>query len=159
MQDSDIIAEIQSTPVRRLMAYGVLMALGLMIVWLSLTQPPPFLWQVFLIGVGGLCLYLAELLRRATRVAIRLTDAGVVDSTGRVIAAFDNIARVDRSPFAFKPSNGFVLHLKTRADRVWMPGLYWRYGRRVGVGGTIPSAAARFMADQISIEMSSRGNG
>ena len=62
-----------------------------------------------------------------------------------------NIASVDRGAFAFKPSNGFTVRLKSPAPRAWLPGLWWRLGRRVGVGGATPGKAARDMADVITI--------
>jgi hypothetical protein len=32
----------------------------------------------------------------------------------------------------------------------WVPGLWWRIGKRVGVGGVTPSQPARYMAEVMS---------
>ncbi len=153
----DIIASMAVSPARRLFAVGILWALAVMLVWMALLQPPSPLWQGLLVlcaagaGFGG------EALRRATRLSIILTEEGLMDSTGRPIAPLGAIRSVERGTFAFKPSNGFLLVLDRRiAPRVWAPGLWWRTGRRVGVGGTTSSHAARAMAEEIARRIAAR---
>ena len=54
-----------------------------------------------------------------------------------------NIARVERGLFAFKPSNGFLILLNNPMSRAWHPGLWWRFGRRIGIGGVTPQAEGK----------------
>ena len=75
------------------------------------------------------------------------------DSDGTVIARLDNIEKVDRSAFAMKPSNGFLIILKEPGPRVWRPGLWWRLGRRVAVGGVTNGAHTRPMADMMKLKL------
>ena len=63
---------------------------------------------------------------------------------------------VDRGLFAFKPSNGFVVVLSQGGWRGWAPGLWWRLGRRLGVGGVTSAAQAKAMAEILSIEIARR---
>jgi hypothetical protein len=63
---------------------------------------------------------------------------------------------VDRGTFAFKPSNGFLLRTETRQPRLWQPGLYWRTGRRIGVGGITRAAESKALADLIAIKLAER---
>lgn len=77
---------------------------------------------VFLLAVGAASLWAAENMRRATTLTIELTEEGLRDSSGEVLARLDDIAGIDRGVFAFKPSNGFLLSTKTPATRVWRPG-------------------------------------
>lgn len=99
--------------------------------------------------------------------ALFLTDAArlvfdgerLVDDTGAVICALEEIERVDRGFAFFKPSSGFVITLKAPGPRGWSPGLWWRLGRRVGVGGATPSRAGRHMADALNAALALRNAG
>ena len=78
---------------------------------------------------------------------------GLRDGNGRLLCRMDQIAGVDRGAFAFKPSNGFLVKLKEPMPRVWQPGLWWRLGRRIGVGGVTPAGQGKFMADMIALKL------
>ena len=149
--EDGIYALVQASPARRVFAYGVLFLLGALVVYVTLVQPPALHWMAFMLGFGFLMLWQAERLRRATMHVIELTDTELRDSSGRVLARIDEIHSVERGTFAFKPSNGFTLVLQTKKPRAWMPGLWWRYGRRVGVGGVTNAGQSKFMAERISM--------
>ncbi|MFV0473444.1 MAG: hypothetical protein ACK5MQ_04465 [Pikeienuella sp.] len=83
----------------------------------------------------------------------------LMDDAGELICALEEIERVDRGFAFFKPSAGFVMLLKAPRRRGWSPGLWWRFGRRVGVGGATPNRAARRMADAISGALAARNAG
>ncbi len=148
-----VIATLQATPLRRLFAYGAVFALGAMLILLAIMQPPALGWQIFLIVLGTGALVVAERLRRATLLGLELTETELRDTSGAVLARLDQVTSVDRGAFAFKPSNGFVLRLSAQPGRAWAPGLWWRYGPRVGVGGVTPSGPAKFMAEQIALRI------
>ncbi len=156
---TEVLASIGASTPRRWFATAVLWALALLLIWLALAQPPAPGWQVFLIVTGALAAWVAELLRRATLLRVELTAEGLRDSSGREIAAFSNIRSVERGVFAFKPSNGFLVVLKQRRPRVWAPGLWWRFGRRVGVGGVTASHQAKLMAEQIALRLAEAERG
>jgi hypothetical protein len=131
--------------------------LGGLLVYLALTQPPANpLWQVFLIGLGAGSLWLAWRMWRATGQAIELTETELRTSDGTRIAEVARIESLDRGVFAFKPSNGFLLRLEAEAPAAWAPGLWWRLGRRVGVGGMTPGPQTRAMAEVISAMIARR---
>jgi len=111
-----------------------------------------------LLAMGGLALWMADKMRRATAGAIELTATELRDSDGTVIARVEDIIGLDRGVFAFKPSNGFLLRTKpgTGGDRIWRPGLWWRIGRRIGVGGMTPGSQTKFMSEIISAMMAER---
>lgn len=79
------------------------------------------------------------------------------DDAGVEICAFDEIATVERGMALFKPSSGFVLTLREEKPRAWSPGLWWRIGKRVGVGGATPGRAGRDMADAIMGALAAAG--
>ena len=150
----DMVAQISPSPFRRVVAVGILLTLGGLLIYLALSRPPAALiWQAFLLVTGGLVLYLADQVRRATALTIELSEGRIVDSSGRELCRLDEIVSIDRGAFAFKPSNGFLIRLKSRKPRVWAPGLWWRTGRRVGVGGVTPASQAKFMSDMIAYRL------
>ena len=149
--EDGIYALVQASPARRIFAYGVLFLLGALVIYVTLVEPPALLWMVFMLGFGFVMLLQAERLRRATTHVIELTDTELRDSSGTVLARIDEIRSVVRGTFALKPSNGFTLVLHSKKPRAWMPGLWWRLGRRVGVGGVTNAGQAKFMAERISM--------
>jgi hypothetical protein len=157
VQDEEIIIALRPAPARRAIGAAIVAALGALLIWLALVAPPASaLWLVFLIGLGALALWGAWRMWLATGSAVELTEGGLRDSDGTLIAAFDEIEAIDRGMFAFKPSNGFLLRLGRPGPRAWRPGLWWRAGRRVGVGGLTPRGAGRAMADAIQIRLAAR---
>lgn len=155
--DSDgVYAKVWASPIRRGFACTVLYALAILLFYIVLARPPSALWVVFLLVFGGAVLFVAERMRRATRSEILLTADDVRDSDGRVLAEMANIVSVQRGAFALKPSNGFTLVLRDKADRAWVPGMWWRMGRRVGVGGVTGAGPAKFMAEQIALRLARR---
>lgn len=153
MQDQEPVATLSASLGRRYMAYGVIFVLGALLVFLALKQPPALGWQLFLIALGVTALIVAERLRRATQLGLVLTETELRDTSGHVLTRIDNIASIDRGAFAFKPSHGFVLRLHHREERAWAPGLWWRFSKRLGVGGVTPSGSAKFMAEQIALRI------
>lgn len=149
MQD-DIQATIQPSLFRRALAVGLTGVSGVLLIYLGLgEQTVGLVWKLLMVAGGAGVLFLADRLWRSTGRSIDLTEQGLVDSGGTVLCAFDNIAKVERSAFAFKPSNGLLIHLKTPVGRAWAPGLWWRFGRKIGIGGVTTSRQAKFMADMI----------
>lgn len=159
-ETDDVITELYASPTRRVLGVGMLLVLGGLLVYTGLAHPPAVLgWQVFLLGMGALSLWIAERMRQATTRGVQLTEAGLRGSDGEVIATMEDIHSVDRSIFVFKPSNGFVVRLKTSARARWMPGLWWRMGKRIGIGGVTPGGAGKIMADMLGAMLLKRDNG
>lgn len=105
-------------------------------------------------ALGALAVAKALMFNRATRVIF--DGARLADDTGVEICALDEIEKVERGFALFKPSSGFVLVLKAPRARGWAPGLWWRVGRRVGIGGATPSRAGRNMADAITAALAGK---
>lgn len=154
MSDEKQLATLQASAPRRLLAYGAVFVLGALLILLAFFQPPAFGWQIFLIAFGAGMLVVAERLRRATLLGLVLTETDLRDTSGTVLTRLENIQSVDSGTLAFKPSNGFVLRLRTSEASAWVPGMWWRFSKRIGVGGVTPSGPAKFMADQITQRIS-----
>ena len=82
---------------------------------------------------------------------LTLTKAGIEDQSGALLCPIEEIARVDRSAFAFRPSTGFLIRLKSPAQIGWHPGLWWRFGTRLGVGGLTSSSQSKAMASLLML--------
>ena len=154
--EGGILATVGASPARRIFAYGVIFGLGALLIYTTLVQPPALGWLIFMLAFGGSMIVLAEKLRRATTSLLYLTEEGLCDEHGKVLATFDQMVSISRGAFAMKPSNGFTLVLSERVPRAWAPGLWWRLGRRVGVGGVTSAGQTKFMAEQIAQRISAR---
>jgi hypothetical protein len=131
--------------------------LGAILLWIALAAPPAAPgWRIFLLAFGALGWFGAWRLWKATGPALVLTGDRLADSTGRTVARLDEIEGVERGMLAFKPSNGFLLRLSRPGTRHWSPGLWWRLGRRVGVGGVTGAGETRAMADLIALALAER---
>lgn len=150
----DELARIRTSPGRRVLGVGAMTFLGGMLVYMGAGTPGmDMLWRAALAVGGALSLFVAQVMWRCTAHDLILTTDALTDSDGTVLARMDEIARVDRGTFAAKPSNGFLLILKSRAPRAWRPGLWWRLGRRVAIGGVTAGSQTRPVADMIKIRL------
>jgi hypothetical protein len=158
MTDAPVLARLHASPVRRAVGLSMLVAIGAFLVWVAFARPPEApVWRLFLLLAGAGALWLAERMRRATRRRLELTREVLRDSSGRVLARVDEIRSIERGAFAFKPSGGFLLKLSRAPGAAWQPGLWWRLGRRVGVGGVTVGNEAKYMAEVIAAMLAERG--
>ena len=154
---SEILATVHASAPRRLFGVTLNIVLGLLLIYIALIKPPAHMgWQAFLVLLGVTVLWLGQKMWYATQRVIELTETELRDSSGEVIAYVDQIVSIDRGMLAFKPSNGFIFKVKTAQPRVWNPGLWWRFGRRVGVGGVTPGSSTKMMADIIAAKLAER---
>ncbi|SHJ39436.1 hypothetical protein SAMN05444000_10848 [Shimia gijangensis] len=153
----EILATVSASAPRRWLGVGVMALLGALLLYVAFAIPPgKFLWQAFLVVLGLAALALAEKTRRATERVIELTAEGLRDSAGEMVASIEQIDRIERGTFAMKPSNGFLVRLKTPRARRWLPGLWWATGRRVGIGGVTPGSQTKFMAQMLEAMLAER---
>ncbi len=105
---------------------------------------------------GALALWASVRVWKATERVLILHEDALVDSTGAVLARIDGIARIERGTFAMKPSNGFMIRLDQPGGLVFQPGLWWRLGRRVAVGGMTAGSQTKPVADMLSAAVAER---
>lgn len=152
----EVLAEVSASAPRRWLGIVMLAFMGGLLIYVAFSTPPALEWQLFLLGVGIAALLLAERMRRATSGVIELTETEIRTSEGETIVAVAEIEKVERGMFAFKPSNGFIIRTKSKGTRRWEPGLWWRIGRRVGVGGVTPGRQTKYMSEVIAALMVNR---
>ncbi len=153
---SDVITGIVPSAPRRAFGSGVLYALGGLLIYIALTQSPSAAYALLLIGLGGLSIYGGWKMWQVTGHLIELTEEELRLSDGTLICRTEDIAKVDRSFFAFKPSNGFLVTTKVAYPFRYVPGLWWCIGKRIGVGGVTSGAECKIMADTLAAMVATR---
>ena len=151
--ENGVLMRIEPSAGRVFAAVLVYFALGGLLVLVALSGTIGAGAAIALFLLGCLALFNGERFRRSSKRAIELTELDLRDSSGDILAKWSEIEKVDRGTFAIKPSNGFALILQSPAGRRWVPGLWWRIGRRVGVGGMLPARETRFMAEYLALEL------
>ncbi len=155
---SEPLVTLQISQFRRLFGVGMLGGLGIVLLYVAATSADR--GTVGLIGLlifGGLILWASFRMYNATAETLTLTREGIFSSTGQTICELENIASTDTGFFAFKPSNGFSILLKTPLKRGWCPGLWWRFGKRIGIGGVTSPGQGKAMSNMISMLLSPEG--
>lgn len=153
---SSPLARLRVRGARRVVAIVSLTILGGALLWLAAADGMGFGWRAVLVVFGGVGLWGAWSVQQATEHDILLTREGLFDDEGRQLAAMDDILAIDRGVFAFKPSSGFVVRLARPLPAAWAPGVWWRFGRRLGVGGSVPGHEARAMAEILELALADR---
>ena len=145
------LLKIGASPARRAFLLACFTILGVLFVWLGFaTGGAGFFLQALLLLLGAGVLAMLPRFYRSGRKTLSLTDQGLIDSDGTVICEITNISSVERGTFAFRPSNGFLVRLRDAGPFVWEPGMWWRIGKRLGVGGILNASQAKLMADMLS---------
>ncbi len=155
--DDEELARLSPSAFRYWLGVGMILALAALLVGLAFTSPMMSMAvRIGFLAFAGALGYMAARMHAAGRLGIVLTKASLKDTSGRELCKVSQIKSVDRGFVMFKPSNGFVIRLTEPLSRVWVPGLWWRFGTRIGAGGITSGAAAKSMADLITALMAER---
>ena len=156
----EVIAVIEASAPRRLLAVCMQVAMGGMLIYFALALPNAFGWRAFLLLFGIAWFVLAAKMNSAAKMRLELTETSLRDNAGEELASMDDVRSVSRGMFAFKPSNGFTLVLKdSKGPARWRPGLWWRFGSRVGIGGVTAGSQTKPAAQMIEAIVAQRYSG
>ena len=157
---SEILARLDPSLGRRWFGAITLTLIGILLLYISFFNPPQLLaWKILLPVIALGFLWQAQWNLRVTKTGLVLTREGLFDAQGNQICALYNMMEIDRGIFAFKPSNGFLIRLHEPEPSAWAPGLYWRLGRRLGIGEATRTEQARAMADLLDVLILERSMG
>lgn len=140
---------------RKLLVLAIV-AIGVTIFWVVIDGERSGAHTILLSLLSAGCLWVALAVYRAPGTAVILTEDGLFDDRGEMLCAFSDMERIDSGLLSFKPSKGFTVLLKTPAPRGWSPGLWWRLGRRCGVGGATPGRDGKAMAELLTNMLAKR---
>ena len=133
---SEVLVKLEVSQGRRLFGVIAIAGLGLILLYIAAAFPPSSILSLaFLVLIGGFFVWASYRLFRSSDNTILLTRETISTASGLVLCRLDQIAKVDRGFFAFKPSNGFLILLKEKGPRSWAPGMWWSFGKSIGLGG------------------------
>jgi len=148
--ETEVLLEIRPSLMRRWLALICLVGLAGLLLTLAIGEVPD-LWRLFFVLLSVGVLWAGNKLRISTLDGLVLTRERLATMSGRTLAEIENVEQVERGVFAFKPSNGFLIRLKNADGNGWSPGLWWKTGRRIGVGGTLSGGQSRSLADLMTM--------
>lgn len=156
MMGNDLLARLPVRGPRRVVAIASVGLLAAASVYLAISPGMPASARLFLFALGAIVGWGAWAIAKATEEDLLLTRAGLCTASGLMIAPMDNIVSVERGVFAVKPPSGFVIRLNSAMPLGWAPGVWWRIGRRIGIGGAVSGPDAKAMAEILELALADR---
>ncbi|MEL6549772.1 MAG: hypothetical protein AAFQ54_05930 [Pseudomonadota bacterium] len=153
---AEVLVELHPSPGRRIFSAMTMGMLAAILIYLSLLIAPDFLLSALFLLAGLATGWLAWWQFQSSATVIELTREVLATREGDVLARVQDIERVERGVFAMKPSQGFLLRLVDPQPRAYVPGVYWRIGRRLGIGGITNSGQAKAMAQTLEALIAER---
>ena len=154
---SEVLAEVRVHAARRWCVAALAAVCATLLIWNAIARVDFWYLQVVLSALGLLSACLCYHLSRTGGGAVLLTPEALVDDRGRVLVQIADLARVERGLFAFKPTNGFLLRTNSIGPSGWQFGVWWRLGRRIGIGGMTPAAETKAMALELEALIAKNG--
>ena len=96
-----------------------------------------------------LVLWFRRFLKRFSKVGFLINQSGLFNLDGSIICEIGDIEKIDVSPYTFKSANGFIVILKTKTSFKSIPGLYWRLGKRLSIGGLVSKTESKFLSQAL----------
>ncbi|RMF33239.1 MAG: hypothetical protein D6754_17250 [Alphaproteobacteria bacterium] len=152
-----VLARLAAAPVRRAVAAGAVILPGALLIFLALERIGRSVPAALLLaGLGVALVLLGRFVWQRSGGTLMLTREALIGPDGTPLCRIEDIAAVETGVLAFKPSGGFLLRLRQPMPFGWAPGLWWRVGRRLGVGGAVARHQAKAMAELITIILNER---
>lgn len=144
----DILIGIGGSLLRRVVGTGAIGLIGTSFLWHGYQQliATGEGLPLILLAVAGF--YGAQRFWRSSATGLVLTPTELRDTRGRQIVRVADIVAVNRDTFAMiKPTNGFVIAVRDKLPATISPGIWWRLGKRIGIGGLIGAGEGKAMAE------------
>ena len=93
-----------------------------------------------------LAFWFKNFLKKYSKVGFLINEQGLFNLDKSPICKMHEIDRVDASPYTFKSANGFIIILKTKNSFESVPGLYWKVGKRISIGGLVSKNESKFLS-------------
>ncbi|MDE0111848.1 MAG: hypothetical protein OXI87_06855 [Albidovulum sp.] len=152
----EVLCSLEPSPSRALIGAFMLVLLAGFLFYIGFGDTSTHLAsRVAIPALGIASLYSAFRIYSVSQDKILLTRDALRTRDGTLVANVGNIERVETGLLAMKPSNGFLVVLKEPMRRAWYPGLWWRFGKRIGIGGITSKHGGKVMAGAIASLMNS----
>lgn len=144
----EILIRVDASPLRRSIGAGALFLLCIVVLWHGYQK-----YSASGDGLGLILLALAGIygaLRFWQRSAIGLvlTPTELREAGGRRLVCVADIVAVERDAFGIiRPANGFVIVTRDSLPAAILPGIWWRFGKRIGVGGLTGAGEGKAMVE------------
>lgn len=144
----EVLIGLRASTGRRLIGIGALLLLCMIPLWHGYDNDIGTDKRLALIVLGLAGLFGAMRIWQSSRVELELTPSELRESGGRQIVRVADIVKIDREAFEIlKPTNGFVIVTRESMPLVVSPGIWWRFGKRIGVGGFTGAGEGKAMAE------------
>ena len=144
----EVVVGFGASPLRRVIGTGALLLLCAVFLrqgYDRYLETGGGVWLILLAAVG---VYAALRFWHSSATGLELTPTELRDTRGRQLVRLDDIVSVNRDIFAMvKPTNGFVIETRDKLPGAFIPGIWWRYGRRIGIGGLTGPGEGKAVAE------------
>lgn len=151
-EDKDpVLQSLSASKLRLVSILALLMIFAVIMVQIAVELPSDrMLAKAGLAVMGAVLVWQAVRVWTSSRHRIELTPSGLRWSkTGAYLAKIEEIKDVNTSIIAFRPATGFLVILHGTAPAATAPGLWWRVGNRLGIGGVTAKYEAKAMAEML----------
>jgi hypothetical protein len=95
-------------------------------------------------------IFFKKFLRKYSLIGFSIENQGLFALDGRLICKITEIENVNVSPYTFKSANGFIIHLKNKNSFDWVPGLFWKFNKRISIGGLISKSESKLLSQALT---------
>ena len=150
-QSDHVLVRVSASAFRRWSALGLLIVFAIIMVQIAVELPSDRLAaKAGLTAMGALLIFQAVRVWSNSRFSLELTPEGLRwTKTGEYLARIEEIEDVNTSIIALRPATGFLVILRSASAPRSAPGMWWRVGKRIGVGGVTPKYEAKAMAEML----------
>ena len=151
---SDVILKIKPSAGRRI--FGIIILCLVAVIMMNYAfgdKAQSIVLRFILLLMAVVFLWQAQANLRFIGAALILKREGLFDDQGALICSLSNINQIDRGWISFKPSNGLLVRMHKPMALKWSPGLYWRFGKSLGIGGMVSPVLTKEMSDKLLLLM------
>jgi len=144
----EILIGVDASPIRRLIGVMALLALCAIVLWHGYQRYSDSGEGLITMLIALAGIYGALRFWQSSSIGLVLTPTELRETGGRQVVRVADITSVNREAFGIiKPTNGFVIVTRESLPAAISPGIWWRLGRRIGIGGLTGAGEGKAMAE------------
>ena len=156
----EVLITVKPANARRAIGVGAQVALATLLIWFGFVGDGQLAARIALIGAGSLLLFAARFIWISSGRSLELTMTTLREvPTNRLLTRVDDVSAVERGMQVLKPSNGLIVRTKTPNERTYAPGLWWRAGKIIAIGGMMNAGQGKAMAEILQVLVKRNADG